>query len=790
MEWKNKMNRKNKVVVLMLGIGLLGGTLLLLLPHARKPQSDAEIMNAFLEAAQKAAQHSASASSTSHPAETSKAQTSNEAEAAPPDFPQGNLTDEQYQQAKQQMAMFRSAAQNNPAVKALSSPVSPEYQEQQQAAEKMSEAFTGKIGSMMKTTAQMSAFFDFINAAQAASKSNYGSVMEVENNQRKFLKTYAQEHPDSTWAKETFTAFGSQFRNSPQAWFDQQARTWATMFESGMDPIALLVMKSVMGSFDTVPVEIEQHPELMARLALQLKGLLVESEARLAGSLRTTADPHLREVRDRMAAADRRLAELRMNSTVRERFSQTFTDESAKCIKLKQDLRHEAIRLTGGVRTNQPAVEEVTSKIPKGTALVEYLHYGREPGNNDPIEARYGAVVLKNGEPPVWISLDSGGYVEGLVRRYQEEIRSGGSSTKPDVLVMILQHLRASIWSPLEPALQGVNQVLIAPDSALHLISFATLLNGDKFLAQDYEIRYVASGRDLLRPAAVPVARVMEVYANPDFGGKTAGNGTKNSSLWNLFGTRGADDESRKFISDDFPTLAGTAQEAQEVKQLAEANGFKVNVHEGAAASKPSLLGVQHPYILHLATHGFSFGHMFVGTNNMPGYASTEADNRPNGRASLDECGIALSGANKSMTAWKKAGPLDPATSGLATAAELSGLDLNNTWLATLSACDTGVGGVVDGEDVFAMRRAMLQAGARNVLCTLWRVNDAYTSTFMKKFYTAALASGDAAGALAELQRTELCNAGEGSLRERVRLAGPFVLTSSGRPGAIAHETP
>ena len=44
------MNRKNKVVVLMLGFGLLGGTLLLLLPHARKPQSDAEIMNAFLEA--------------------------------------------------------------------------------------------------------------------------------------------------------------------------------------------------------------------------------------------------------------------------------------------------------------------------------------------------------------------------------------------------------------------------------------------------------------------------------------------------------------------------------------------------------------------------------------------------------------------------------------------------------------------------------------------------------------------------------------------------------------------
>jgi hypothetical protein len=84
------------------------------------------------------------------------------------------------------------------------------------------------------------------------------------------------------------------------------------------------------------------------------------------------------------------------------------------------------------------------------------------------------------------------------------------------------------------------------------------------------------------------------------------------------------------------------------------------------------------------------------------------------------------------------------------------------------------------------LKRALLQAGTRNVLSSLWRLNDAYTTEFMQEFYAAALASGDAAGALAELQRRRLSEPGGVSLGKRVRLAGPFVLTTSGDGGRIA----
>ena len=248
----------------------------------------------------------------------------------------------------------------------------------------------------------------------------------------------------------------------------------------------------------------------------------------------------------------------------------------------------------------------------------------------------------------------------------------------------------------------------------------------------------------------------------------------------------GQPDPTRKFFRDTFPTLTGTDKEARELKKLAEARGIKVNLHEGKEASKSRLMDVHRPFILHLATHGYFFGKIFTGTNSGPMNSTTGADNRPNSAGSLLDSGLALAGANQSMAAWMRGEGTDPEQSGLASAAELAGLDLNTTWLATLSACDTGVGGVVDGEDMLALRRAMLQAGARNVLSTLWRVNDAYTSDFMQDFYATARVSGDAGGALAEAQRRALCQPGKVSMCDRVRLAGPFVLTSVGRPDSVS----
>jgi CHAT domain-containing protein len=66
---------------------------------------------------------------------------------------------------------------------------------------------------------------------------------------------------------------------------------------------------------------------------------------------------------------------------------------------------------------------------------------------------------------------------------------------------------------------------------------------------------------------------------------------------------------------------------------------------------------------------------------------------------------------------------------------ELYDLDLRGVSLATLSACDTERGRVAPGEGIQAFSRALLAAGSRSALTTLWRVPDQPTSQFMQQFY-------------------------------------------------------
>jgi CHAT domain-containing protein len=62
-------------------------------------------------------------------------------------------------------------------------------------------------------------------------------------------------------------------------------------------------------------------------------------------------------------------------------------------------------------------------------------------------------------------------------------------------------------------------------------------------------------------------------------------------------------------------------------------------------------------------------------------------------------------------------------------------LDLRHVQLATLSACETGLGEVAGGEGILGLQRAFQMAGARTTVTSLWMVDDAQTRALMERFY-------------------------------------------------------
>jgi CHAT domain-containing protein len=149
----------------------------------------------------------------------------------------------------------------------------------------------------------------------------------------------------------------------------------------------------------------------------------------------------------------------------------------------------------------------------------------------------------------------------------------------------------------------------------------------------------------------------------------------------------------------------------------------------------------------------------------------------------MHRSGLALAGANTTIEAWKR-GEVPPVESdGILTAEDVSTLDLQGTWLVTLSACDTGSGEARAGEGVMGLRRGFIQAGAQNLLMTLWPISDETTVQIMSDFYDATHESGNAPGALAKAQRNWLVKLRtEKGVTAAVSLAGPFIMSSQGKP--------
>ena len=85
-----------------------------------------------------------------------------------------------------------------------------------------------------------------------------------------------------------------------------------------------------------------------------------------------------------------------------------------------------------------------------------------------------------------------------------------------------------------------------------------------------------------------------------------------------------------------------------------------------------------------------------------------------------------------------------PIDTGVLEAHEIYELDLGDTNIVTLSACETGLGHIGKGDEQWGFTRTFLGAGASSVLVSLWPVSDEATQKLMTNFYRALDANSGA----------------------------------------------
>jgi CHAT domain-containing protein len=242
------------------------------------------------------------------------------------------------------------------------------------------------------------------------------------------------------------------------------------------------------------------------------------------------------------------------------------------------------------------------------------------------------------------------------------------------------------------PRASKIRHLLIVPDGWLSAVPFDLLHphpNTDELLIERFDITYLPTAA-LLRRGPISASRfhppwIIELVA---FGDPQSSNARANSD--DLTST---------------PALQELAYSAEEVRAVAGMTRGKSEIFLGPRNLKSVFLGgkANDAFLLHVSTHAFA-----------------DADN-----------------PESSRMLFSPAAPNQPSDSVFLR--ELYDLDLRQVRLATISACDTERGKIVRGEGVQAFSRALLAAGARSSLTTLWRVDDEATAEFMRQFYFLAL---------------------------------------------------
>ena len=287
-------------------------------------------------------------------------------------------------------------------------------------------------------------------------------------------------------------------------------------------------------------------------------------------------------------------------------------------------------------------------------------------------------------------------------------------ATRREGNVSLMQELGNIYWKNIDAELIGKKKIYISLDGIYHKINLETLQNQEgKYLGELYNFVILTNLKEIAEPVenTLPQQPTAVLIGNPAYD-------LENLKQYDL--PEGwADAETRSFELKPNPY---TQKEVVAIDKILNKSNWKSSLYVKKEAKEEVLKNLDFsPTLLHIASHGY-----YVEKNK-----NTSNFSFGNAKNPLLHSMLFLSGAQNTLQG-KNIGEDD----GIFTAYEMSNLNLRKTQLVVLSACHTGLGKIKNGEGVYGLQRAVMSAGAKSLIISLWEVDDKATQELMTNFYS------------------------------------------------------
>lgn len=347
--------------------------------------------------------------------------------------------------------------------------------------------------------------------------------------------------------------------------------------------------------------------------------------------------------------------------------------------------------------------KNIQAKLKQDEVYIEILRLRRDNFNFDKPKVQYWAFAVRQGDPqPILFMISEGEAFEGRsFKNYQNRIRSlleDGDSYN-------------TYWVRIKESIPGVKKILFSGDGVYHMINPLTLQNPQtkKYVLSEVDLTRVSTGRDVMSEGTLSSANTeIALLGNPAFDMSRRGRNNTHPGK-----ELSEDQYEGPRVRSGLAQLPGTLKEVEAIRFMAMGKGISTIVLSGNKATESEVKGLKNQQILHLATHG-----EFDAISKADSYLKAK---------------LILAGAGDqetfSLSDYAKF------EDGFLTAYEVTQLDLSQTNLVVLSACETGAGEIQSGEGVWGLQRAFQLAGAKTVMGSLWKISDEATVSFMDAFY-------------------------------------------------------